>query len=350
MDADRLSRVGERIGTVIFEASLARQQGELEKAAELHGEAVTLFALLEQWGQAEAQAQQAAALYEELEEPAKARKARYAVGVLRAQGKGSGATEALEQTLAEAEAAGDHALVGRTAEKLAGVALRDQDYPRAGRWIERMAAAAADEGDVPAVLQALRLRSFVFQIQGRPQDAWLCLTRALSIARETGESSLVLEMRLDLGLLAGHPLAEAFVEDEAAAAQGDLDAVLADAEAAGHHGMVGYVRLARGSRAAEAGQHLRALVEAQEARKAALEAVDPTIYLMACLLMAECHETLGNRLDALTILFTCQASLGDLLGEEARVPVLHVIDSLEEKWGEETFQDTLAAYRAQFEE
>lgn len=351
MDAERLARVGERIGTVIFEASLARQRGELAKAAELHGEAVTLFALLEQWGQAEQQAEQAAALYEELGEPARARKARYAVGLMRAQGKGSGATGVLEQALAEAEEAEDHELVRRTAEKLAGVALREEDYPGAGRWIERMATAAADQGDVPRVLEALRLRAFVFQIQGRPRDAWTCLSRALHIARETGETALVLEMRLDLNMLTEHPLAEAFVESEAAAAEhGDLDQLLADARAQGRPGMVAYALLARGSRAAELGAHARALPDAEAARQAALQAVDPTVYLMACLLIAECQEALGDRLSAMTILFTCQASLGDLLGEEARVPVLHVIDSLEEKWGEETFQRTLSAYRAQFEE
>ncbi len=348
MDAERLARVGERIGTVVFEASLAQQRGELAKAAELHGEAVTLFALLEQWGQARTQAEQAAKLYDELGQPEKARKARYAVGVLQVHG-GRGGEGSLEATLAEAEAAEDHALVAKIAERLAGTALRTENYPVAGRWIERMASAAADQGDVPGVLQALRLRAFVFQIQGRPQDAWTCLSRALGIAKQTGESALVLEMRLDLGMLVAHPIAETFVDAEEAEEHGDLGQVLADAEAGGRWGMVGYVRLALGSKEAEVDRLGEALVHAEAARQAALQAVDPTVYLMACLLIAEVLEKQGDRLGALTILFTCQASLGDLLGEDAKVPVLHVIDSLEERWGDEVFQAEMVRYRAQFE-
>ena len=345
MDAGRLAQVGERIGTVIFEASLAEQRGELERAAELHGEAVTLFALLEQWGQARTQAEKAAALLDRLGQPEKARKARYAVGVLQAHGRGGGADQ-LAANYQEALAAEDHALAGRTAEKLAGVALRDQDYPKAGLWIERMAAAAADRGDVPAVLEALRLRAFVFQIQGRPRDAWVCLTRALSIASETGESALVLEMRLDLNMLTQHPLAEAFVDE--APAGTDLQTLLDEAESTKRPGMVGYIRLARGGRYAEEGDLDRALLDAEAARQAALQALDPTVYLMACLLIAEVQEKRGDRLSALTILFTAQASLGDLLGEDAKIPVLQVIDSLEQRWGGDVFQAELARYRAQF--
>jgi len=341
MDPERMAQVGERVGQVIFDASMARQKGELGTAAELHGEAVTLFALLEQWNQAQSQAAQALALYEELGDTAKAARARYALGSLEAQA--SGGTRTLEATLKRAQEAGDPALVAKSAEKLAGVALKRQDYRAAGRYIELMAGAHADQGEVLAVVDDLRMRSFVFQLQGRPADAYTCISRALSISKQSGETARMLEMRLDLHMLTRHPLLDDDLRPE------ELDRLIDDAAAAEHPGMVGYARLARATAAIEAERVSEALPDAEAGRQAALEALDPTLYLMACLMIAEIQEKLGDRLKVLTILFTCQASLGDLLGEAAKAPVLQVITSLEERWGKTEFDDWMTRYRAQFE-
>ena len=90
--------------------------------------------------------------------------------------------------------------------------------------------------------------------------------------------------------------------------------------------------------------------EAEAGRKAALDAVDPFLYILSCGAIARIRDEAGDRVGALTILFTCRASIEDLLGPVAAAQVVQMIDALEGKWGHKVFSETLAQYRRQFEE
>jgi hypothetical protein len=92
-----------------------------------------------------------------------------------------------------------------------------------------------------------------------------------------------------------------------------------------------------------------AAADARAAREDALALVDPVGYLTACLLLSETAERQGDHVGALTILFTCRASLADLLGEAGGEPVLALVDALRERWGDAAFDIAMRRYREQFE-
>lgn len=273
-----------------------------------------------------------------------AARARYALGLvgLRA-GDGEAVTRAhFEAALGTARALGDQRLAGRCLGHLTDLALRAGDLAGAEGLVTQAASAFAEAGDTERLFASLRLRTFLFLALGRPRDAFVTLTRATEMARRYGTVDQALELRMELHNLSRNPLFAG------ARAPESLSALLREAEAAGRTDLVGYLHLSRGGEAAQAGDRDRASQEAGIARELALQGPDPALYLMACLLQAELHEARGDRVAALTTLFTCQATLGDLLGDAARVPVLAIIDSLETKWGKPAFDAAMTAYRAQF--
>ena len=350
MDTERYRQLGERLGQVIFEASLARQRGEPRAAADLHGEAVTIFMAFERWNLARAQAEQALALYEEAGDTQQAAKTRYALSIIDARRGGdvgaARAEPALEDQYQGFLTEGAHDMAARAADQLTGLAMRRQDLLGALRWAERCADAWADAGEVKQVLQALRTRTQILQLLGRPYDAYVTLSRAIEIGKQLGGDALseaVLALRTDMLLLAQNPVVAPGLKPESA------DVLLEEARAKGNLGLVAQLSLARGSERVQVRDFVRGEADAQVAREAALQVKDPTSYLIACLLLAEVYDKTNRRLEALTILFTCQASLGDLLGQQARVPVWVVIDSLKDRWGVAVFEEEMARYRGQFD-
>jgi len=125
-------------------------------------------------------------------------------------------------------------------------------------------------------------------------------------------------------------------------------AALARLAEAGGPASRGYARLVEAEQARVQG--VAALSErlVLDAKEAALEAVDPFLYVLASAALAQAREAAGDRVGALTALFTCKASLEDLLGPEAGAQVVAMIDALEARWGAGAFQVALAAYREQF--
>jgi hypothetical protein len=111
-----------------------------------------------------------------------------------------------------------------------------------------------------------------------------------------------------------------------------------------------YLHLLYAGQAQAKGDLATAELEAQGARQAALDAVDPFLYLLACGSIARIRDEAGDRVGALSILFTCKASIEDLLGPTAGGFVVLMIDALEKRWGKEVFYETLALYRNQFRE
>jgi len=111
-----------------------------------------------------------------------------------------------------------------------------------------------------------------------------------------------------------------------------------------------YLHLVYAAKAQEKGDLALAEQEAQCAREKALQAVDPFLYVLACGAIARVRDEAGDRVGALTILFTCKASIEDLLGPVAGGFVVPMIEALEKRWGSKVFSDTLALYRAKFQE
>ena len=162
------------------------------------------------------------------------------------------------------------------------------------------------------------------------------LADALAESR-AGPAQLV-RARLELHLLA-----------RGAGLEGEpLQQLVDEAMEIGDTGAAGYVRLQMAADALQARDAVGGEALADGARRDALDCTDPILYLNACLLMAEARDQRGDRVGMLTILFTCKASLQDILGEQGARPVLALIESLEARWGPEVFGAALEGYRAQF--
>lgn len=253
-------------------------------------------------------------------------------------GAGPAAAATLEQALAGFRTAADETMAGRTLARLATVAAEAGELGQADDRLGEAITAFTTAGDDRRRLETLRVRALVRALAGRQADALATLAEGIALARRLGDDQAVLALRLDR-----HHLQRL---DPTAAPDEGLDALTADAEAAGG-GTALYPRLDRAAEHARAGRNVLAVADAEAARADALASVDPIGYLLACLLLAEVHEAEGDRVSALVVLFTCQASLGDLLGPDGRLPALAAIDALEERWGPEAFAAALRAYREQ---
>ncbi len=145
----------------------------------------------------------------------------------------------------------------------------------------------------------------------------------------------------------------ALVERSGVVDEGLLDALSDPATVSGmallrEHLPSGYSRLLDSALAHQRGDIEAAEREAMAAREAALDTVDPVLYILACGAVARARDERGDRVGALTILFTCKASIEDLLGPEAGAQVVAMIEALEARWGGAAFAEVLEAYRRQF--
>jgi len=282
-------------------------------------------------------------LHESADRPRDAAGVNYIQALLegRLAGDADKARTLLESALSGFGRAGDASMAGRCHMHLASMALGRGDAGTADAHLSSAVQAFSLAGDIGREQAALSSRITTLQLLSRPAEALDLTGRALALAE--GDLGASLKARLArLPLLRQAPRTPELPVDS-------IDAVLADAERAGQLSQSGQARLIRASERQAAGDLQGALVDADAARQAALGVPDPVLYLLACLAVSELHEARGDRLAALTALFTAQASLADLLGEGARKPVLYVIAARRRRWGEPAWQDLIARYRAQFD-
>lgn len=282
--------------------------------------------------------ERAAGLYAGIGEDADEAKTRYGMAILLAKVRPG--QPVVLQTLMDAEAAarraGDPRLLGRVLDREAAVLSGAQRYGDAAAKLAEVAEILDGLGDHESRLDTLRRLAMLVQLAGRPEQALELLAAAM--VGGSPATAQMLRARLELQLL-GRQLG---------ATTESLEGILADARAAGDHGAAGYIQLQLGADATLAGRFARAAFYATEARKSALQINDPILYLLAALSLAEIREKEGDRLGVLNVLFTCKASLEDLLGQSAATPVLAVIHSVEQRWGTEVFDAEMVRYRAQF--
>ena len=318
--------------------------GEARVLAELATAETALGALPE----AIAALERAAQLFSLAGRTADESKARYGLSML-AWKQRPGSTLALKH-LEDAEAlarrAGDLTLLARVLDRKAGMAIAAQAYPEAARLLNDVAALRESIGDADGRLDAIRRMATVASLMGEPKRAFELLSEGLvDAAAGAGE---ILRARLELNLLARSARSAQTGELDprfAGVRAEPLSVLLTDAVATGDRGGAGYVRVQMAADANLATRHEEAAAYAESARLDALELMDPMLYLLACLSIAEAREKLGDRIGVLTALFTCKASLQDLLGEAAGKPVLGVVESLERRWGQTVFDEALAGYR-----
>jgi hypothetical protein len=163
-------------------------------------------------------------------------------------------------------------------------------------------------------------------------------TRAVAAAERAGDGRLQLQVRIERRALADQLKGEGPPEP--------WSALLREAAASGDEGLKAAASLEAAASALREGQPAQALAAASQARAAALEGDDPSRYLLACLLISEAWEKLGQHAEVIEVLLTAKSSLEGLLGPEAGQGLRLILDSLPQRWGNEAFQAGLRRYRA----
>ena len=275
----------------------------------------------------------------------------------RLPGNRAQAEELWRQAIAAARVGGDLAVELAPMQRLAELALREQDWEGAlahtSAAIDRLSAARMEDMDLQRRrVGLLRERGRLYQTRGLSQGNRIFLQRAqddlaqaVDLARALGDAELVLGARVELRVLAS-----AMPGTGAGAPPEPLAALRAEADALGAQGVLGSVALEQAAAALRADRPRDALAHAETARQAALDGPDPVRYLLACMLVAEARDALGDRPGVIAILLTCKKSLERILGKDAGQPVTLVLGSLEQRWGRDGVEEALQAYRARVQQ
>ncbi|ACY17178.1 hypothetical protein [Haliangium ochraceum] len=146
--------------------------------------------------------------------------------------------------------------------------------------------------------------------------------RAVKLAQALGLDELALALRLERRSLA------ALLPDCTAHSE-EFAELRAEAEARSLAGLGAALAIEEAATALREGAPEAGVVHAERARDAALEDGDALGCLIACMLIAEGRETLGDRDGVIATLLSCQTALERLLGKAAGREVARVLDSLE---------------------
>lgn len=319
-------------------AEQAALLGDARRESEARRELATRYMAAGDGGAARAALERTLVLSRQLDDADEEARTLYALALLqqRVAPKGGVARRLLEEAEAAARRGGDLRFLARVLDKRAGLLVTEGKPLQAAKLLNDVAALHGTCGDEDARLDVLRRLAMLLQVSGKPGEAFDLLLDALAESRAS--PAQLVRARLELHLLA-----------RGTGIQGEsLQQLLDEAVADGDLGAAGYIRLQMAADALQARDAVGGEAHADAARRDALDCTDPILYLNACLMIAEAREQRGDRVGMLTILFTCKASLQDILGEQGARPVLALIQSLEARWGPEVFGTALEAYRAQF--
>ena len=164
---------------------------------------------------------------------------------------------------------------------------------------------------------------------GRPDDAIAFLREAERRSRESGGEGDARFARVCQATV--YQLDERWAE-----AQALLDPLAEEARATGDFKTLATALNLRATCKRALDGTEAALADALDARRAALQAVDPLAYVQSAVLIAELYEAEGNRLRALEAILTGRATLGDLLGRELATQFFAPAhDAMKARWGAE---------------
>lgn len=277
----------------------------------------------------------------------------------RLPGQGDRARDVWRRASGAAFLDGDLGLQLESHRRMAEFARSEQDWTQmlasTSTAIRKLSDAGVSDPEYGRQLvEFLRERGRAYQVLGFGEHNEIFLRRArddlaqaVDVARDLGAAELALRVRLELRTL------ESVMPGAGAGQEGTPEpfaALRAEAESLGAQGLLGSVAMEQAAAALRGGQLEAAIEHAEAARQVALEGPDPVRYLLACMLVAEAREALGDRPGVIAVLLTCKKSLERFLGKDAGQPVTLVLDSLERRWGRAGVEEALRVYRAQMKD
>ncbi len=318
------------------EAALA----EGDEAAQIHAEAAAGLTALGDLYAAEVALAEA---FEAAEDPALQAEYLYGRGVLQAEqpDRADRADATLVKAKAMAFVLGDFDLELKAAKRLiklrTGQLRLDEGIGALTDLIERL----GQVGRRMDLLHALRLRANLYLGQGpfRLKKVMEDLDHAVALAERLEQPAIAFQLRMERRGIHDYLGGGATPER--------LEDMLEEARALDDEGLAGQVRFAQATAAMRQGRPAEAEEHATAAREGALEDDDPVRYVLACMVIAEARDALGDRAGVLEILLRCKSSLEERLGRDAGQQVVVVLDSLQHRWGgQQAVLEALAEYRA----
>jgi tetratricopeptide (TPR) repeat protein len=236
----------------------------------------------------------------------------------------------------------DHPLTVSALREIAEAAFAGGDGVKAAdRFTEAINQArklALPMGDVGMLLDR---RARAFLLAGLHDDALADLEVAQQVAASVGEKGVAMKLLTEQATLL-HTIGRLAAAKERAEAARVLAVDNDDPYA------IADVALLHSAIALDDEDLDSALEAALAARRCALQAVAPHIYVAAALAIGELYDILGNRLAAYEALAVGYVTLADLLGEEmSNATFTPKLLEKREKWGAAAFESIKAEYEAE---
>lgn len=334
-----------RVRAAETNATRLMADGEPLAAAEALAEKASLEAAIRRYDLAVVTLGECAALAQAANAPGPRAEYLHAQGLLlaRVPGREGEASQAFKVSVALARVANDAALEVRGLQRQAEFDLNRRDVAGAVSRLD-VAVARATEAKLDEVLPALlRVRAVYLQAQGRMGAALENLETAVRHLEGMAERDehLLLQLRLErrvlADLVAGGRRPESF------------EAIAAAAEAAGAADVALDIQLQAGAEHIRDGDIVAGHALAEAAKQAALETNDAYRYTLACMLLGEAKERLGDRAGVIGVLLGCKITLEQQVGPEAGQGVKAILQSLEQRWGAAGVGAALAEHRARMQ-
>ncbi|MEL6343470.1 MAG: hypothetical protein AAFV53_10075 [Myxococcota bacterium] len=270
-------------------------------------------------------------------------RARYVLGRIQLnRGQSAAARDHLDVSADVFAALGDHSQAGEATQQLAQALIAEKQMDAADEALRRAARHFADAGQQDRVIGVLRHRALVLSGMGRSKQSLAVLSEAVRLAGRLEDDAARMQLNLDMLAFSGH--------NAQPPAGTSHDELFIEAMQKGEWAIAGHAALGRAGNLAQRGDLKGAITDAIAARRLALRSVDVVGYLGACLMLAVLYERDAEPVEVVTVLLTCQETMGRRFGPEARLPALLYLDSLAMRWGTERFEAVIRTYRSQFPE
>ena len=331
----------QRVSAAEAESARLLAEGDNLAAAEALAEKAQLQAATRSYDKAVRTLGECAALAQAANAPGPRAEYLHAQGLLlaRVPGREGEAAQAFKTSAALARVAGDAALEVRGHQRLAELDLNRRDVAGAVARMDLAVDLAARAKLDERLVELLRVRAVYLQAQGRLSAALADLDSAVELCAHLPEPDehLLLQLRLErrvLGdLVIGGQRKDSF------------EGLHGEALALGASDVAADVSIqAAGERLRDA-DFQGGLDLAESARRLALESDDVYRYTMACMLIAEAKERLGDLAGVIGTLLGCKITLEQQVSAEAGQAVKGILQSLEVRWGPEVVREALAEHR-----
>lgn len=195
------------------------------------------------------------------------------------------------------------------------------------------------------IVDLLKARANTYIFEGNIKKGLKDLDTALNLAEQYQNQELILAIRLQQQTI------KALTPQ--GASNEDLSTLLKDARQAGNFQIAGDVQLQQANIALQGGDYNNAYNQAEQVRLDIMKSTDLMRhgrFLSASIIMATAMEKLENHRLVLYALLSCKSYLETNIGKAVGQQVNQILNSLQERWGNETMKKAIDDYQTWFKQ